>query len=68
MPDIEIQKPIKVRDPSQLIRIEMIRVLVDDVRNSPKLQEQDQREDEKADEILSAAADFKAGNEDLLEI
>ena len=37
----------------------MIRVLVDDVRNSPQLQEQDQREDEKADEILSAAADLR---------
>ena len=50
---------MKVRDPSQLIRKEMIRVLVDDVRNCPQLQEQDQREDEKADEILSAAADLR---------
>ena len=45
---------MKVRDPSQLIRTEMIRVLVDDVRNSPQLQEQDQGEDEKADGIFSA--------------
>ena len=50
---------MKVRDPIQLIRKEMIRVLVDDIRNSPQLQEQDQREDEKADEILSAAADLR---------
>ena len=49
LPDIEIQKPMKVRDPRQLIRKEMIRVLVDDVRNSPQLQEQDQHEDKKAD-------------------
>ena len=59
LPDIEVQKPMKVRDPSQLIRKEMIRVLVDDDRNSPQLQKQDQREDEKADEILSAAADLR---------
>ena len=59
LPDIEIQKPMKVKDPIQLIRKEMIRVLVDDVRNSPQLQEQDQREDEKADEMLSAAADLR---------
>ena len=48
LPDIEIQNPMKVKDPSQLIHH-----LVDDVRNSPLLQEQDQHEDGKAENATS---------------